>query len=118
MCPFIVPCGNGAVLLEFGEEVLNQVPGLIHVFIVVALLRAMCFGRDDGCDAGFRQQVEDSLLRMVGLIRQKCLYCGKNTGQQDISSFEIVHLSRREMESCGVAQCIATCMDFRDQLAF
>jgi hypothetical protein len=41
MCPFIVPCGNGEVALEFGEEVLNQVPGLIRVLIVVALLRAM-----------------------------------------------------------------------------
>lgn len=41
MRPFIVPCGNGAVVLEFCKEVLDQMPGLIQVFIVVALLRAI-----------------------------------------------------------------------------
>lgn len=41
MRPFIVPCSNGAVLLEFGEEVLDQMPGVIQVFIVFAWLRAI-----------------------------------------------------------------------------
>ncbi|MDI3464256.1 MAG: hypothetical protein OJF50_003077 [Nitrospira sp.] len=41
MRPFIVPCGNGAVLLEFCEEILDQMSGLVHVLIVFALFRAV-----------------------------------------------------------------------------
>ena len=41
MRPVLVPCGNGAVLRECCEAVLDQVPGLLHVLIVFALFRGI-----------------------------------------------------------------------------
>lgn len=35
---FIVPCGNGAELLEFEEEILDEMAGFIELFIISALL--------------------------------------------------------------------------------
>lgn len=37
----IVSGGNRTVLLECGEEILDQMSGLLHVRIVVALFRAV-----------------------------------------------------------------------------
>lgn len=90
MRPFIVPCGNGVVVRECCEEVLDQVPGLIQVLIVFALWRAMGWGRDDGCDARFCPQIGDTLLRIIRVIRQKRLNGFKEMGQQPISPVPIV----------------------------
>lgn len=38
---FIVSCGNASELLEFGEEIFNQVARFIEFFIVLPLLYAV-----------------------------------------------------------------------------
>ncbi len=38
---FIVSGGDGPVVLEFCEEVLDQVSGLIHILVVFALFLAV-----------------------------------------------------------------------------
>ena len=41
---FIVACGDGAVLLEPGEEVFDQVARLVEFFIVSRLILRLLFG--------------------------------------------------------------------------
>ena len=39
-CGFVVARGNGAVLLEPGKEVLNQMTGLVQLAVIAALVPA------------------------------------------------------------------------------
>ena len=39
-CEFVVSCGNRPKLLEFGEEVLDEVPGFVEVFVVGRFVQA------------------------------------------------------------------------------
>ncbi len=43
---FVVACGDGAELFEFGEEVLDQVSGFVEFLVVKPLFFAIGFGRD------------------------------------------------------------------------
>ena len=40
---FIVACGNASDLLEFGEEVFDQVACFIHVLVIGARRFSVCF---------------------------------------------------------------------------
>ncbi len=52
---FVVACSDGAEQFEFGEEVLDEVPGLVEFFVVGALLFAIGFWRNDCEFTGFLQ---------------------------------------------------------------
>ena len=41
---FVVACGNGAILLEFTEEILDQMACLIQLLVVIALLFTVSLG--------------------------------------------------------------------------
>ena len=45
---FVVSGGDGAELLEFGEEVFNEVSRFVELLVVLALNFSVRFGRDDG----------------------------------------------------------------------
>lgn len=115
---FIVSGCDGPILLEFGKEVLDQVPGLIQVLIVFALFFAVRLGRDDDFDARFLQKIENALLRIVSPIRQKRPNGGEDAGQQGIGSLQIVSLPRRQVKARGIAQRVTARVDFRGQAAF
>ena len=90
-------------------------PGLIQVFVVVALFRPVRFWRDHDVDARFFQQVQNPFLRVIGFIRQKGLNAAKDVGEQDVRSIPIAGLPGREMKAGGIAQGIAAGVDFRGQ---
>jgi hypothetical protein len=62
-------------LLEFTEEVLDQVAGFVEVFIIGALDDSVCFWRDHNGDSLSYQLVDDALLGIVGFIGEEGL-CG------------------------------------------
>lgn len=65
---FVVACGDGAELFEFGEEVLDQVPGFVEFPVVRALLFATGFGRDDGLFACLLQRFQHSFVGIEALV--------------------------------------------------
>ena len=68
---FVVSCGDSAELFEFEEEIFDQVALFIDFLIVVALVGAVRFGRDDGLDGLALQEVQHTLIRIVGFVSQK-----------------------------------------------
>ncbi len=49
---FVIAGGDGSELLELTEEILDQMPCLVQVFVIEPLVRAMAFRRDDRGLAG------------------------------------------------------------------
>lgn len=115
---FIVSGCDGPILLEFCKEVLDQVPGLIHILIIFALFLAVRFGRNDDFDVCFLQKIKNALLRIVSLVCQKRPNGGEDARQQGIGSLRIVSLPRCQVKTRGIAQRITTRVDFRGQAAF
>src|SRR3954454_2048284 len=106
---------DGPVLLRFGEEVLDQVAGLVEVLVVRARLLAVRLGRDHGGLACLRERLEHSLLDIVGLVGDQR---GRGeVGQQSIGTFEVVRLPRREGEPGRVAERVDQGVDLRAQAA-
>src|SRR4051812_40991569 len=59
-CGLIITCGDRTELLEFGEEVLDQMPCRIHVAIEFSGLLLVCLRRDDrGPPVAVRQPQPD-----------------------------------------------------------
>ena len=48
---FIVTGRDASELLEFGEEILDQVSGLIQFFVITPLLASVCPWRNDALNA-------------------------------------------------------------------
>lgn len=116
--PFVVAGCDASELLEFGEEILDQVSGFIHFLIIGALLFPVFLGRNDALYACLLQQVKNPLLRVIGLVGQKRLNVFEKIRQQGIGSFQIMGLSRRQMKAGRVTQSIAGRVYLRRQSAF
>ena len=43
---FVVACGDGAEVFEFGEEVLDPVTGFVEFFVILSLNLAVRLGRE------------------------------------------------------------------------
>ena len=65
---FIITCCNGSVLLDFLEEVFDEVPPFVGLLIVFALFFSVRFWRDDRFDASFFEQIQHTLQRIIGLV--------------------------------------------------
>src|SRR3954453_5423723 len=111
----VVAGRDGPVLLQFGEEVLDQVAGLVEVLVVRAQLLAVRLGRDHGRLACLRERLEHSLLGIVGLVGDQ--RGSGEVGQQSIGTFEVVRLPRREGEAGRVAERVDQGVDLRAQAA-
>ena len=114
---FIVSGCNGAVLLDFLKEILDEMPPFIHLFVVFALFDPVGFRRYDGLNLGLFQQIKDTLVRIIGLISQEGFYAHQKIGQQSVGTLQIVGLSGRQMKAGRIAQSIAGGMDFGRQSA-
>ena len=112
---FVVACGDGAVLLEAGKEVLDQVPSLVEIAIVTTLDTAYRVGRNHDLLAGMPQGLNQPWPRVVGTIGDDGL--GSGVGKQCIGALQIMCLTCGEMESGGVAQCIDRGVDLGTQPA-
>ena len=68
---FVVTSGNGAVLLEFCEEVFDKVAGFIERFIIGSWGFAIGFGRNHRVNIFCLELIENAFIRIIGLVRQK-----------------------------------------------
>ena len=65
---FVVASGNGAVLLEPGREVLNQVTGLIQLAVTAALVQVRDFWGNHHGFAGSQQRLDHPGLCGISLV--------------------------------------------------
>lgn len=113
---FIVTCGDGAELLEFGEEVLNQVARFVHIFIVGARSFSVGLWRDDDLFSCLFERFYDSFISIKRFIRKNGL-C-RDAWQKSVRTLQITGLSRRKDEVEGIAESIDNGVDFGRQPAF
>ena len=113
---FVVACGDGAILLEFAEEVLDEVAGLVDLPVVSALGFAIAFGRDHRGFPCRVQRLDDALVGIEGFIGQQSI--GGHSRQELVGPLQIMGLTRRQKKRERVAQRIDQRMDFGAQPAF
>ena len=67
---FVVARGDGSILFEASEEVLDQVPRLVQVTVIVTLHLAGSGGRNHDLSARLSQRLDHSLcpIRQNGLF--------------------------------------------------
>ena len=112
----VVARRDGAKLLELAEEVFDEMPQLVHLFVVGAWVLAVALGRDDRELAGCEERFDDALVGIEGFVRQQGI--GLHPGQQDIRPLQIVGLARGQKEGERIAQGIDQGVDFGAQPAF
>ena len=98
----VVAGGDGAILLEPGKEILNQVTRPIQMPVMVAPLLAVALGGNDDAFAGVFQGRDHPLLGVIGFIGDNSVR--RDVRQQRIGPFQVMRLSRRQMKTGRVAQ--------------
>src|SRR3954453_18274375 len=83
-CGLVVAGGNGPELLELGKEVLDQMPGLVELFVKGARCRPGIPRWDHGCLAGLGQRLEHPLVGIERLVGNERL--GLKLWEQRIGS--------------------------------
>ena len=73
---FVIARGNGAVLLEPGKEVLNQVTGLVQLAVTAGLVPVRDFWGNHHGLAGSQQRLEHPGLRVTILVCNDCIRLG------------------------------------------
>ena len=111
----VVAGGDGPELLELGEEGLDQVPGLLEVFVEGARCLAGCPRWDDRRLASFSQRFDHPLVGIERLVGDERL--GLKRGQQGIRSGPIVLLTTGEMKANRIAERIHQGVDLGGQPA-
>jgi len=114
-CGFIVAGCDGTILFEPGKEVLDQVAGLVEVFVVSAAFFAIGLGRDDHLLACGQQRGDEPLIGIKRLVSNHDL--GRRIGQQHIRAFKVTGLPRRQVNSGRIAQGIHGDMNLGTQPA-
>ena len=107
---FVIACSNSAELLEFEEEVFDQMPGLIEFFVVLTWLFPVGFWWNNGLDPLLLKNFQDTLIGIKGFVSEQCV--GFEIGQESIRSFQIAGLTRCQNEVQGIAQSIDNGVDF------
>ena len=114
-CGLVVAGGDGPKLLELGEEVLDQMPGLVEVVVKGARCRAGVPRWDDGHLAGLGQRFEHPLVGIECFVGDERL--GLKRRQQGIRSGQIVLLTAGEMKAERIAERIHQRVDLGGQPA-
>ena len=109
----VVASGDGAVLLEPGEEVLDEVASLVEMAVVVARLLARAARRDDHSFVRCQQWLDHPSLGVERPIGDEAV--GFVARQQRIGAFEIMGLAGREMKARRVAEGIDRGVDLGAQ---
>ena len=112
---FVVAGGEGAVLLEFGEEVFNQVAGLIEVRIIRARLEPVGFGGNDRPHLRLLQEGQDALVGVIGFISEQGVNVFQQWGQEGLHASEVGGVTGGEMEAGRIAEGITGRREFRTQ---
>src|SRR4051794_3023305 len=113
--PLVVAGGDRPVLLQLGEEVLDQVARLVEILVVGAGVLAVGLGRDHRRPAGPSEGLEHPLLGVEGLVGDQRL--GPEVGQQRVRPGEVVLLPRAEREAGRVAERVDGGVDLRARAA-
>jgi hypothetical protein len=93
---FVVAGGDGAVLLELAEEILDEVAGLVGVFVEIALNLSIALGRDHEQLSPCKQRLDHPLVGIESLVCQQCF--GSHIRQQRVGPSQIMGLARRQGE--------------------
>src|SRR5271169_1066185 len=109
----VVAGGNGAKLLEFGEEVLDQMSRHVEVSVVIAGHPAIGLGRDDSCLAGSGERRDDPLVSIKRLVRDQRV--SLHRGQEVVGADQIMSLSAGQKEVDRVAERIEQGVDLGAQ---
>src|SRR4051794_19833189 len=112
-CGLVVAGGNGPKLLELGEEVLDQMPGLVEVIVKGARCLPGIPRWDHGCLAGLGQRLEHPLVGIEGFVGNERL--GLKLREQGIGSSQIVLLTAGEMKAGRIAERIDGGVNFGAQ---
>ena len=101
---FVVPGGDGAEQLEFGEEVFDEVARFVEFLVVLALNFSVRFGRNDGLFSSLLQEFQDPFVGVEALVGDHRF--GFELRQQHVSSVQFAGLSFGEMKAYRVAERI------------
>jgi hypothetical protein len=112
---FVVARRDRPELLEFAEEIFDQVALFVEFSIEFAGRQAVGSRRDYGGFASRRQGVEYSAIGIKGAICDQQI--GGHMRQQRISPGQVVRLSRRQQEAQRIAERVDQRMDLRAQTA-
>jgi hypothetical protein len=101
---FVVSRRNGPVLLEFGEEILDEVARFINVPIeITRRLPARFRGYDDGL-TGCGQRFDHALIGIERFVGNEDV--SLHVGQKLVGSEQIVSLAAGQMEADRIAEGI------------
>jgi hypothetical protein len=114
-CGLVVAGGDGPELLELGEEVLDQMPGLVEVSVEGARCRPGLPRWDHGCLAGLGQRFEHPLVGIEGFVGDERL--GLKLREQGIGSSQVMLLTTGEMKANRIAKRIHQGVDLGGQPA-
>ena len=111
-CEFVVSCGDGAIVLEFVEEALDQVALAIEREVAIPRRFAIGFWRNHRGDSPLNEDI-DQRIGVVSLVAQQGIWI--SAVDQLLRAGQIVGLSRGEHQFDRIAQGIDEGMDFGRQ---
>ena len=114
-CGLVVAGCYGSELLEFSEEIFDQMASFVDLPVELPWDLSVGFGRNDGELAGRREGGKDPLVGIIRLVREERVRL--HAREQRVGSEQIMGLARREVEADRIAQSINQSMDFGAQTA-
>jgi hypothetical protein len=111
----VVSGGDGPVLLEFGEEVFDQVPSFVQYPVVVTLHFARWMGGDDDLRSLSLHRLDDPCTGVVRSVSEQGT--DRQVRQQGICTFQIRGLACGQVKRHRIAQCIDHRVDLAAQSA-
>ena len=112
---FVVASCEGAILLELGEEIFNQMPRLIEVLVVAAGSLAVSLGRDDQLLSRRSDWIDHPVVGVEGFVGDQ--HVGLHRWDQVIGADEVMRLAAGQMEADRVAEGIDQGVDLGAQPA-
>lgn len=114
---FVISCSNGSVWLESGEDVFDEMPAFIEVFVIVSWEFSVRFGRDDNFDTGSGKRGDKAGIGIVAFVGQDGFNgaVGDDAWQEGIGAFQVAGLSGGNVEVEWIAQRVRHQADLTGQ---
>jgi len=87
-CCFVIASCDGAVLLKFAEEVLDQVSSLIELSVIGTLCFSVAFGWNHSAFAVSFEPVNDPFMYIEGFVSNQGI--GSDLSPQKLSALQIM----------------------------
>jgi len=107
---FVVSGRYCPVMLQFFKEVLNQMPGFVEGFVVVALNFPVGFRRYHNLFSGRKQRSDNARICVISFVCQQ--NWGLKIADQMIRALQIAGLCAGQEKPKRVAQSVACRVDF------